>query len=222
MKTTRITLALSAALSLAYLLTPDYSAADWRVLCKFASVALIALQGYRVNKLLGVALTCGALGDFLLDVARLGSLGPEQLFLFGLGAFLAGHVVYVVMFRRFPACGWKSLVTARKVAIVAVAATLISVLGELRGSLGPLFIPVIAYALVLATMAITAQLAEMGNSLAAAGALSFVASDAMLAMAKFHAPFPGSSVLIWITYYLAQLLIFLGVMRRHKRECTTV
>jgi uncharacterized membrane protein YhhN len=207
--TSRPFLLTSAAASLAYLLTADFGATEWRVVLKVVSVALLALLGFRVSKLLGAALTFGAIGDFLLDVPRLGALGPEQLFLFGLGAFLVGHVVYIVMFRRFP----RSHNSLRVAAILAVVATLICVLAVLRDSLGPLRIPVVIYALVLATMAISAILADLGNPLAAVGALCFVASDAMLAFAKFHAPFPASSVLIWLTYYAAQLLIFLGVTR---------
>ena len=81
-----------------------------------------------------------------------------------------------------------------------------------------LLIPVIAYALVLGAMAISAILADLGNPLAAIGALCFVASDAMLAISKFRSPFPGHEPLIWITYYLAQLFIFLGVARAYLRS----
>jgi hypothetical protein len=40
----------------------------------------------------------------------------------------------------------------------------------------------------------------------------------MLAMAKFRGPFALSAPLIWVTYYLAQLLICLGVARYQDRE----
>ena len=49
------------------------------------------------------------------------------------------------------------------------------------------------YALVLAGMAISALLAELGNPLAAIGAMCFVASDAMLAIGKFSGPFRATS-----------------------------
>jgi len=55
---------------------------------------------------------------------------------------------------------------------------------------------VVGYALVLAGMGISAMLADLGNPLAAIGALFFVASDAMLAISKFHAPFPCKEPLI--------------------------
>jgi uncharacterized membrane protein YhhN len=220
--TSRPILFASAAASLAYLLTADFGATGWRVFLKVASIALLALLGFRVSKPLGAALTLGTIGDFLLGVPRLGTFGPEQLFLFGLGAFLCGHLVYIVMFwscRRDTMAGPHQRSTrkqnqlGRSLAILAVVATLICVLGVLHGSLGPLLVPVVVYSLVLATMAISAILTDLGDPLAAVGALCFIASDAMLALAKFNAPFPASSALIWITYYAAQLLIFLGVAR---------
>lgn len=220
--TSRPTVVASVAASLAYLLTADFGVPDWRVFLKVASIALLAALGFRVSRLLGAALTLGAVGDFLLDVPRLGSVGPEQLFLFGLGAFLCGHVVYIAMFRGFSRVSWTALSATRKVAIVAVTLTLICVLGVLHGSLGPLLIPVVVYAAVLAVMAICAQIADLGNSLAAIGALCFVASDAMLAIAKFRAPFVASAALIWISYYLAQFLIFFGVLRHQGRDPTSV
>ena len=207
-------LVLSVAASLIFLLASPLVAGDWLVIFKVASIALLAVLGFRANALLGTALTLGAIGDFLLGVHRMGSLEADKLFLFGLGAFLAGHLVYIAMFRRFLPRNWARHSVLRELAVMAVLGTLGLVLALLQHSLGPLLIPVVVYALVLAAMAISALLAEMGNPLAAIGALCFVASDAMLAIAKFRGPFTGHEPLIWITYYLAQLLIFLGVRRR--------
>lgn len=192
---------------------------------KVASIGPLALLGFRVNKLLGAALSFGAIGDFLLGVHRIGSLGVEQLFLFGLGAFLVGHLVYIAMFRRYrvnansltqqkpPLKQYKLEWGAQILGIAAVLAALGGVLVVLHNALGALLVPVVVYALVLPAMAISALLADLGNPLAAIGGLCFVASDAMLAIAKFSMPFTGHEPLIWIAYYLAQLLIFLGVAR---------
>jgi uncharacterized membrane protein YhhN len=217
MKPLRPLLALSAFASVLFLLASSFTSADWTVLLKVASIALLAVLGFRVNRLLGIALSFGALGDFLLGIHRLGNLGAEKLFLFGLGAFLIGHLVYIAMFRRFLPHSWARHSPLRELGIMAVLLTLWLVLASLQSSLGPLLMPVIVYALVLAAMASTAILAELGNPLAAIGALLFVASDAMLAIAKFRGPCAGHNPLIWITYYLAQALIFLAV-ERHARE----
>ncbi|HVP56188.1 MAG TPA: lysoplasmalogenase [Candidatus Eisenbacteria bacterium] len=230
MKSSRPLLVVSLAASLIFLLVSPQAIGGFPVVLKVASVALLAVLGFRVNKLLGTALALGALGDFLLGVNRLGSLDAEKLFLAGLGAFLVGHLVYIAMFRgyRGPSNSWtqpkpsprqtRLAWSTRALGIAAVLIALAAVLGVLRNSLGPLLIPVVVYALVLAGMAISAQLAELGNPLAAVGALFFVASDAMLAIAKFRQPFLGSATLIWIAYYLAQFLILLGVGRGVTRR----
>jgi uncharacterized membrane protein YhhN len=185
---------------------------------KVGSILLMALVAFRVDRLLGTALAFGALGDLLLGVRRLGSLDPERLFLFGLGAFLLGHLVYIAMFRGYRARKSSKLSPTRTLGVLAILIVVASMLATLWHSLGPLLVPVVAYAVVLCVMAVSAQLADLGNPFAAIGALFFVASDAMLAIGKFRGPFPGHEPLIWITYYLAQLLIFLGVTQGHGRE----
>jgi len=204
----------SAASSLIFLCASLYTSADWTAIPKVASISLLAVLGFGgVSDLLGIALTLGAVGDLLLGVSRLGVFGPDQLFLGGLAAFLLGHLVYIVMFAKLLPRNWARHDPLRELGVIAVLATLGLVLATIQHSLGPLLVPVIVYALVLATMATTALLADLGNQLAAIGALCFVASDAMLAMAKFRGPFALSAPLIWVTYYLAQLLISLGLAR---------
>src|SRR5271165_3698924 len=217
MKSFRLLLFLSAAASLIYLLSGSLATGDWLVILKVGSILLLAMVGFRVDRRLGTALTICSLGDFLLGVRRRGSFGADKLFLFGLGAFLVAHLVYITMFRRYRAAGWWKPGPFRMLGIAMILIALGTVLGLLRNSLGPLLIPVVAYALVLAGMAVSALLADLGNSFAAIGALCFVASDAMLAIGKFRRPFPGSTSLVWITYYLAQLFILLGVMRHQSR-----
>lgn len=217
MKSSKLLLAVSFAASVVFLLANSRDSDDWLVVFKLASILPLAVLGFRVNSLLGTALGFGFLGDFLLGVRQIGSLDAEKLFLMGLAAFLFGHLVYIAMFRKYRGAIWWKPGLPRMLGIVAIIVTLAWVLGFLRDSLGPLLIPVVVYALVLTAMAICGLLADLGNPLAAIGALSFVASDAMLAIGKFHGAFPGHGPLIWITYYLAQLLIFLGVACRHMR-----
>lgn len=206
----------SVAASVIFLCASLYTSADWTAVPKVASISLLAWAAFRFSDLLGTALTLGACGDLLLGVSHLGRFGPGQLFLFGLAAFLLGHLFYIVMFVRFLPRNWARPHPLRELGILAVLATLGLVLAMLQHALGPLLVPVIVYALVLATMAITALLADLGNPLAAIGALCFVASDATLAVAKFLGPF-ASAPLIWITYYAAQLLIFLAMDRKMER-----
>jgi uncharacterized membrane protein YhhN len=214
MRTSRLLLAVSAAASLVFLLASPLVSGDWPVVFKVLSILLLAVLGFRVDILLGVALSICALGDFLLGVRRLGSPDGEQLFLLGLGSFLIAHLVYIAIFRKYRARDYWKLSPVRALGVLAILATLGSVLGVLRHSLAPLLIPVVVYAVVLAGMGISAMLADLGSPLAVFGALSFIASDAVLAISKFRGPFPGHGPLIWITYYTAQLLISLGVARQ--------
>ncbi len=217
MKSSRLLLLISVVASLAFLLASSLAGGDWRVVCKVGSILLLAVVGFGVDRLLGYALALSALGDFLLGVPRLGSLSGEDLFLLGLGSFLLAHLVYIAMFRRYRARDSQKLSPARMAGIAAILISLTSMLATLWHSLGPLLVPVVVYALVLAGMGISAMLAELGNPFAGIGALFFIASDAMLAVNEFRAPFPGHEPLIWTTYYAAQLLILFGVAW-HQRD----
>ena len=218
MRTYRPLFAVSAVASLTFLLARSFTASDWPVVPEVLSVLLLAVIGFRVDKLLGTALAVSSLGDFLLGVRQLGSLDGESLFIVGLGSFLVAHLVYIAMFRKYRLTDWWKPGPARLLGVLTILVTLGTVLGVLLHSLGPLLIPVGVYSLVLCSMGISAMLADMGTPLAAFGALVFISSDAMLAIAKFRGPFPGHNQLIWITYYAAQCLILLGVGRRGNRE----
>lgn len=210
-------LAVSAAASVGFLLATSHASNDSPVALKVGSIFLLALVGFGVDELLGCALAISALGDFLLGVPHLGRLNGEKLFLLGLGSFLIAHLIYIAMFRKYRARESRKLRPARMAGIAAILIVLASMLAALWNSLGPLLVPVVVYALVLCCMGISAMHADLRNPLAAIGALSFIASDAMLAIAKFRGPFVAHEPLIWITYYAAQLLILLGVLNRRTK-----
>ena len=82
-------------------------------------------------------------------------------------------------------------------------------LGKMRG-------PVIAYLLVILTMAWQAltrwsALQTTSAMLAAVGALTFVVSDSALALDRFREKFRSARVIVLTTYWLAQWLIALSV-----------
>ncbi|WP_286232219.1 lysoplasmalogenase [Neobacillus mesonae] len=68
-----------------------------------------------------------------------------------------------------------------------------------------LVVPVIAYILTIAQMAISALLT--GNIFAAAGSILFVISDSILSWNMFISSIAFSDVFIMTTYYFAQFLI---------------
>lgn len=211
-------LAVSAAASLIFLLARPLAAGDWPVIPKVLSILLLAALGFRLDGRLAAALALSALGDFLLGVRRLANLDGNALFLLGLGSFLIGHLIYIAMFRKYRIPLWWKPGVARVCGLLVILVALGSVLGLLGQSLGSMLIPVMFYSLALTGMGISAMLADLGNSLAAFGALLFIASDAMIALNKFRSPFPGHEPLIWITYYAAQFLILRGVERYHQRK----
>lgn len=218
MRTHGLLFAASAAASLTFLLARPFAAGDWPVIFKVLCILLLAVLGFRVDKLLGGALAISSVGDFFLGVRPLGHLDGESLFLLGLGSFLIAHLVYIALFRKYRSLLWWKPSPARLWGVLAIVVALGSVLGSLYHSLGPMLVPVVVYSLVLVCMGISAILADLGTPLAGIGALLFIASDAMIAISKFRSPFSGNEQLIWITYYAAQVLILCGIERRHRRQ----
>ena len=106
MKSPSLLFVFSAAASLTYLLTRPLTAGDWPAIFAVSSTLLLAVLGFRVNRLLGAALALSCLGDLLLGIRRLGSLNAESLFLFGLASFLLAHLVYIAMFRKYRLAVW--------------------------------------------------------------------------------------------------------------------
>jgi uncharacterized membrane protein YhhN len=155
--------------------------------------------------LLIAALLCGWSGDvFLLG-------GADWAFLLGMGSFAAGHICYLLLFRRlfrrtraFPA-----LAAGYAAALVGAVALLWPDLpAELR-------IPVAGYSLLLTAMACGAS--GLGLLAGAGGAL-FLLSDMLIAtgVAEWPQP-PAADFWIMLTYSAAQLLLAAGVLARAPR-----
>jgi uncharacterized membrane protein YhhN len=149
----------------------------------------------RPARLVAAGLGLSAAGDALLELGH---------FLPGLFAFLLAHVAYVAGFvasdprpalgRAVPFAAWGA----------GVLAVLWPGLGETRG-------PVVAYVAVIATMMWRAAV-RVGSGpvparaawLALAGALSFAASDTLIAFDRFHSPLPGVRWPMMALYWLGQ------------------
>jgi uncharacterized membrane protein YhhN len=214
----RALISISVVLSSAYLAVIAFQPAPGSPLpvpLKVASIGLLIVLAVASNqKLLVAALAFSATGDFLLELKHLGSLGPSQLFLLGLISFFVAHVLYCALFLK--AKSPAPIGVARKIACGVVIMTTTASLRVLWPGLAEMRGPVFAYSMVLSAMAITAQLARFSR-MVAVGALSFLASDTMLALSIFGHPFPGSRPLVWITYYAAQVMIAVGVTSASKR-----
>ena len=170
------------------------------------------------RRLIRTGLVLSLAGDVFL-------LWPVQGFLPGLVAFLLAHLAYIAAF-----CVPVKF-AAKPMLFVAYAAAAALILSQLwPGVPNALRVPVLAYVACLATMA--AQAAAWWRSrtgmaapdaapdvapdaaadatlarAAALGGLLFMASDSLLAINKFAAPLPLSSLWILLTYWSAQWCI---------------
>lgn len=138
-----------------------------------------------------------ALGDLLLD------LGTEtSLFVAGMAAFAVTHVSYTMAF----------LARSRRPEITTLLPFILwgaSLLGLLWTGLGPLTLPVCAYAALLVAMMWRATAASLGTGRwdAMIGAVLFGLSDSLIALDRFRAPVPGARWLILASYWAGQFCI---------------
>lgn len=156
------------------------------------------------------ALALSLAGDVLLML-------PSDRFIAGLIAFLGGHVLYIVGLLQPPSgvppftFSAEGLVLAG--VVVAGVATLptTAILRSLhhRGE-NALIGPVIVYLVTLATMVVLAT--NVGVPTAAAGAILFLLSDAILAINRFVRPLPAGDLAVHVTYHVAQGLLVLSLV----------
>ncbi len=159
--------------------------------------------------LLIAGLAACALGDAFLAGKT------ERWLIPGMAAFFLGHVFYVALFwSSGQVSGDLMNYLARGVLVFAGAGYVF----WLSPSLGPMRLPVLAYAGVILMMGAAAIALPPGYGLVLIGALMFIASDAILANELFRRP-PGEtprwvpSVSLWNLYFFGQMLICLGFLR---------
>ncbi|MEG0184979.1 MAG: lysoplasmalogenase [Stenotrophomonas sp.] len=160
---------------------------------------------YRRAVLAGMLLSC--LGDIALML-------PIDAFVPGLIAFLLAHLCYFAAFRAGLRAG-RGLLGAF---VLLAAFASINVAGLWPHLPLSMRVPVLAYVVVLAMMAVLAlarswkrpqpdALERSSARWAAGGALLFVASDSLLAWDRFGGGLPLASLLVLSTYYAAQYAI---------------
>jgi uncharacterized membrane protein YhhN len=132
------------------------------------------------------------------DVALLPSI---DRFVVGLGAFLAGHLAFVVMFFAIGLDRWTLGLVA---AIVIAAMSPFVATSVIRGAAtkdASLRIPVVAYFAVISTMTIVGW--ATGLAAACVGATLFMVSDSILGWRKFIEPKRWMPLAVMATYHLA-------------------
>jgi len=178
-------------------------------------LSLVTLKS-RFKNVIAVSIIFGFLGDtFLLFAPQ-----NELFFLLGLGAFLVGQVLYGVGFiQNVKASSETGVFKTRVLAVFVFGAIYIALLTSLWASLGEFLVPVVVYGLAICFMGVTAAfrynvVVSKSFWLVFAGALTFVASDTVIAVDKFIylSEMPFANSIIMTTYCLAQYLIVKGAV----------
>jgi uncharacterized membrane protein YhhN len=164
-----------------------------------------------VDWLIMVALIGGWAGDIFLMLEN-----EDKWFLFGMGAFLINQIFYIISFllsitniANFSTWGLFLLGPALLVLFFTVP-RFIKKTEDLK-------IPVIVYMAAILTMHVSAllRLADFSGLpfiLVYVGSISFIFSDAMIAVNKWDEEVPNARLVIITTYLLAQFSIALGAI----------
>ena len=185
-------------------IVPQYSGWILKVLPILLLLQQVLTKAHGVPRLLlGLGLVFSAAGDILLSL--------DGLFLPGLGAFLLAQLTYTALF--LTQFRWQAARLPWTAVIVAYAlACSVFVLPET----GDLRWVVTAYMIAISLMALSAGFRDDHQFLwVAVGALVFMVSDTLIAVNGFIVPFALADTAIMATYYLAQALIVLGVIRHY-------
>ncbi len=171
------------------------------VLLTVAAVVLHpASQGERA--LFVVALVLGLAGDVFLMLA-------DDYLIPGIAAFLAGHLAYSAGF-RFVGFALVGLVAGLVIVAATAGLFLRPILGAVEsGGRARFRNPVIAYAIVISLMTVSAT--ASGNLVAAAGGLLFFFSDVIFAWYRFVKPVRWGQPVNIVMYQAGQALLVLSL-----------
>jgi uncharacterized membrane protein YhhN len=178
---------------------------------KVSGVAILAMVAFLAGGpwLLWAALVASAIGDAFL------AGNPQRWLLPGMAAFFLAHLLYVVLFWSLRAPDVNVVTTLFQTILVLGGAAYIFFLSP---SLGALRGPVIAYGCVILVMGAAALALPSAYRLTTAGALMFIASDALLANELFRRPAGAEprklpSIALWLLYFFGQAAILIGLLR---------
>jgi uncharacterized membrane protein YhhN len=133
----------------------------------------------------------------------------ERWFVFGLGAFLLGHLAYVPgLWLLGVSAPW--LVAGLVLVLVGVATVgrrIVRGVGEREPRL---VAPVTAYIAVISAMVVSAV--GTASPFAIAGALLFYVSDSLIAVTNFIQDHPMGRLAVMVTYHLAQVGLVLALV----------
>ena len=164
-----------------------------------------------LRRIVIAALVFSTLGDVFL------MFSGEMFFLLGLGFFLLAHLFYVVAFSTVSSFKNGSLKQNPWWGIPFLIFPVLLLTFLWNGIPPGMRLPVAAYAGVISVMALSVvnlrgKVADAIFLNLLAGAILFLISDSLLAVAKFGEPFEGSRWAIMLTYIGGQFLLVRGVV----------
>ena len=183
---------------------------DWAVkILPILLLIAVSVKQYKLNgdnklKLFIIGLLFCMGGDIFLAVDR------ENLFVFGLGSFLIGHLFYIA--------AMLPITKQNLLGLALLSVYGISMMSLLTPNLAELLVPVVIYLLVLLLMAATSMTSKLSNPILIIGGLSFAISDSLIGVDKFYVDIPYAGLWIMITYYLAQYCLTSGFLASYKQK----
>lgn len=177
-------------------------------------------KGPIYGRLIYMGMICCGVGDIFLELEP---WYPKHFFLFGLSSFFFGHLFYILAFasdamimkNAYKTVLHDSGANPYFIGCYSFAVGMCYFL--IDGIPSGLVIPVIIYAFTISSMLYTTlkrlgmpTSSDLSQKSAAIGAASFVLSDSILAINKFHTKIPYAKFLIMITYFFAQICISLS------------
>lgn len=204
--------------------------ADFYYLVKpLITISLMIFYAYqtqlrgRFAKRIFSGLLFGLAGDSFLMFLHINS----SFFMFGLTAFLIGHLCYISAF--YLDYKWNPSMEKKLtwIALIVFGVFCLAFYLFLRPYLGIMKIPVMVYAFVISLMSIMAvnrkgRVNTISFNLIFFGAIAFLISDSLLAYNKFVNPFNGAGIAIMTTYMLAQYLITVGAVERKLKKANAM
>ena len=194
----------------------------WRwlqILAKPAVMVVLFMYLWTSTGLSGAALwfglgaLCSLVGDILL-------LSVERFFVFGLAAFLVGHIFYIIGFNTPPSSlSLWGLILAVLVGLSGARMVRRLLDGITKKGEPRMRLPVALYGVVLSLMLLSAMLKltdptwDAGASaLVGLGAFLFAVSDVILAWNRFVNPIKNGRMINIAIYHIGQILLIAGVV----------
>jgi uncharacterized membrane protein YhhN len=174
-----------------------------------AAVVFLGSKGMWLKQGLYPYLTC--MGLFF---GFLGDVGIEKKFIYGVAAFLVGHIVYIAAFLYLGGFTWISVLV-----FLIFSAVIFGVYKILKPDFGKMLKPVAVYTLIIGVMLAVSVVLPFGKNnlpssqinLIAVGSVLFVMSDFLLAIFNFLKKRYPIRVANISLYFIAQLLLAASV-----------